>query len=59
MALGRRGSRPPREDLLPSLGKVTRDHVRQAMRIFGYEIDEIAADYQVSVRTLYRWLASS
>jgi hypothetical protein len=58
VAMGRRSRRPPLEDLLPTLEKVTRDHVRQAMRIFGYAFDEIAAYYQVSVRTLYRWLAS-
>ena len=58
-AMGRPSSRPPLEDLLPVLESITWDHVRQAMRIFGYAFDEIARHYGVSVRTLYRWLAAN
>jgi hypothetical protein len=49
--------RPPLEKLLPSPAELTRVHVRQAIRIFGYTDEEIARHYAVSVRTLYRWLA--
>jgi REP element-mobilizing transposase RayT len=56
-AMGRHAGRPSLETLLPSIRDLTREHVAQAVRIFGYAIEEIAAYYGVSVRTLYRWVA--
>jgi hypothetical protein len=43
---------PPREQL-------TLEHIREARRIFGYRVGDIAAHYGVSERTLERWLAAT
>jgi putative transposase len=51
------GGRPSLAVLLPSAGDLTRAHVTQAIQIFGYTYEEIAQHYDVSVRTLFRWLA--
>jgi REP element-mobilizing transposase RayT len=57
VAMGHQRARPPLEMLMPSIREVTPEHLAQAVRIFGYTLEEIAAHYQVSVRTLYRWAA--
>jgi REP element-mobilizing transposase RayT len=49
--------RPSLHSLLPRRDELTREHVKHAVRIFGYTYDEIARHYGVSLRTLQRWLA--
>jgi REP element-mobilizing transposase RayT len=57
-ALRRRtGGKPMLEELMPPRALLTRLHVTQAVRIFGFSYEEIAAHYEVSLRTLFRWLA--
>jgi len=56
LATGMSG-RPSLAALLPPRNALTRHHVDQAIRIFGYTHEEIAAHYGVSSRTLNRWIA--
>jgi REP element-mobilizing transposase RayT len=51
------GGRPTLASLLPAARDLTRLHVTQAVRIFGYSYEEIAAHYNVTLRSLFRWLA--
>jgi hypothetical protein len=48
--------RPSLAAILPEPERLTRDHVEQAIRIFGYAREEIARHYDVAPRTLRRWL---
>ncbi len=50
----KRSGRPDLAALMPAERDVTRDHLRQAVKIFGYAPDEIADFYGVSRRTLNR-----
>jgi len=53
------GGRPALAAILPPREALTLEHVRQARRIFGYRIGEIAAHYGVGERALQRWLAGA
>jgi putative transposase len=53
------GGRPSLATLMPAPSKLTRLHLDQAFGLFGYTTEEIAEHYQVSVRTLRRWLAAN
>ena len=58
LRIGRPG-RPALATLLPPRRVVTREHVTQAIKVFGYTHAEIARHYRVTSRTLNRWLAVS
>ncbi len=53
------GGRPPLAAIMPRREQLTLEHVRQARRIFGYRIGEIAAHYGVGERALQKWLATA
>jgi hypothetical protein len=50
------GGRPSLAAILPEPGHLTRLHVEQAVKIFGYTRDEIARYYNVDATTLRRWV---
>lgn len=52
------GGRPSLNTLLPAADKVTRAHVAQAIRIFGYSHADVARYCGVTPRSLNRWLAA-
>src|SRR3954452_13204733 len=54
-----RPGRPPLGTLLPSADDVTREHVIQAIKIFGHSYEDIARHYGVSVRTLFSWITTT
>jgi REP element-mobilizing transposase RayT len=53
------GGRPSLATLMPKPSELTRAHVTQAAKIFGFGVEDVAAYYRVSTRTLSRWLAAS
>jgi REP element-mobilizing transposase RayT len=53
-----RGGRPALGDILPIPDRLTHEHVRHAREVFGYTVDEVAAHYGRSARTLVRWLSA-
>lgn len=53
------GGRPPLRQLLPARRDLTRRHLIQAIRIFGYSHEEIARHYDVTPRSLNRWVVSA
>ena len=55
----RTGGRPRLAAIIPARSELTRTHVRQAVKLFGYAVEDVARHYAVSVRTLSRWLAAA
>ncbi len=51
--------RPSLATLMPAPAKLTRLHLDQAFGLFGYTTEEVASHYQVSTRTLRRWLVAN
>lgn len=50
-------ARPLLAELLPARERLTPDHLRCAIGVFGYDHDAIAQYYRVSPRTIRRWVA--
>jgi len=53
------GGRPSLATLMPTPANLTRRHLEQAAGLFGYAIEDVATHYQVSTRTLRRWLVAN
>jgi REP element-mobilizing transposase RayT len=53
------GGKPPLASILPSADQLTAEHVRHARQVYGYTVDEIAAHYERSARTMKRWLSDA
>jgi REP element-mobilizing transposase RayT len=54
-----RGGRPTLAAILPSLHRLTPEHVRHARDIYGFTVHEIAAHYGRTARTMKRWLSDA
>jgi REP element-mobilizing transposase RayT/DNA-binding transcriptional regulator YiaG len=53
------GGRPALHAILPSATHLTAGHIRHARQVYGYTVDEIAAHYGRSTRTITRWLSDA
>ncbi len=45
--------------ILPAAGALTPEHVRHAREIYRFTVEEIAAHYNRTTRTISRWLSDA
>jgi REP element-mobilizing transposase RayT len=53
------GGRPPLAAILPTVHRLTPEHVRHAREIYGYTVHEIAGHYGRTAQTMKRWLSDA
>jgi hypothetical protein len=54
-----RGGRPALAAILPTVDRLTPEHVRHAREIYGFTVHEIAGHYGRTARTMKRWLSDA